>query len=528
MAAPTGLYRSRIIRVAAILGVLAAVLAPQAHARSVPVVVVPGLELRDLRELEGRAAIGLLVPGAGPETSGRAARAMLERGVVANSLRDPIPSGPPLVAVRESPVLPDEIRSAEVIVVSLPRGGQQPNDRRYPIAVVGDGYRGLLTSDSTRIPGIVSIADVAPTALDRDEALGSKPVSDPLAELRELDQRIDEHNRWRSRTVTWLEVVLVALAAVFAPAALLGYVGLLAANVALGAVHVAPLVALLVLVAGAAAGAVLARVVRSRAALGVALASVLVVYLVSFLVDQRWVALSPLGPTQNARFYGVSNLLETLLLVPALAAAALLARPTAFAAVAALAFVTIAGNRFGADGGGAVVLAVGFAVLGTLLAGGRRRAVVAAGATAVGLVFALLALDAATGASSHVTRALSDGPIGLAEDLADRVTLSWARATASVATALTVALSLLLLGALVARLARLPLPLAARALPFAFAAAIGASMVVNDSPKDVVLAGLVGYVTVEAYALGSESSAGALAARLPLRGRPGAHRAARP
>ena len=36
----------------------------------------------------------------------------------------------------------------------------------------------------------------------------------------------------------------------------------------------------------------------------------LVAYLVAMGVDDRWVALSPLGPSQNARFYGISNLLE--------------------------------------------------------------------------------------------------------------------------------------------------------------------------------------------------------------------------
>ena len=49
-------------------------------------------------------------------------------------------------------------------------------------------------------------------------------------------------------------------------------------------------------------------------------------YLVSFELDERWVALSPFGPSQNARFYGISNLLETFLLVPALVGAALLWR----------------------------------------------------------------------------------------------------------------------------------------------------------------------------------------------------------
>src|SRR5690348_12580640 len=45
------------------------------------------------------------------------------------------------------------------------RGRPSPNHRLYRIAVIGLGYHGLLTSPTTRIPGLVSIVDVAPTAL---------------------------------------------------------------------------------------------------------------------------------------------------------------------------------------------------------------------------------------------------------------------------------------------------------------------------------------------------------------------------
>jgi hypothetical protein len=507
-----GLYRSRIIRVAAILGVCVAVLAGEAHGQALRVVVVPGLQAHDLRAVAGRGALGLLVPGAGPETSGRAALAMLEHGVVRNSLRDALPSGPARIRVGRSVAIPS---GEGVIIVGLPRGADQPNNRRYAIAIVGSGYHGLLTSDATRIPGLVSIADVAPTALGRHDALGSEASADPLGEILTLDRRIDANNRWRSRTATWLELVTAGLAIVSAPAAVLGVATFLAINLVLGAVDVAPGVAFALLLAAGLGGLLLARLLRAPVAIAGVLTGVLAAYLVSFLVDERWVALSPLGPTQNARFYGISNLLETFLLVPAFAGAALLARrPLAAAAVAALAFVTIAGSRFGADGGGTIVLAVGFAVLATALAGASRRAALAAVAAALALVVALIALDAATGASSHVTRALGSGPGGLASDLGDRVTLSWERATANASTAIPVAVGLAVFALVVTRLVRLRAPLRERALPLAFAAAIGASMVVNDSPKDVVLAGLAGYLAVEALALGPRSAAGRLRARL--------------
>src|SRR6185437_3838657 len=80
------------------------------------------------------------------------------------------------------------------IYVSLPPPGRTHNVRRYPIAVVGGGYHGLLTSDSTRIPGLVAITDVAPSAvaLARGErpALRSQRDADAAGDLSELDERL--------------------------------------------------------------------------------------------------------------------------------------------------------------------------------------------------------------------------------------------------------------------------------------------------------------------------------------------------
>ena len=81
-------------------------------------------------------------------------------------------------------------------------------------------------------------------------------------------------------------------------------------------------------------------------------------------------AITPLGPTQNSRYWGIGNQLETLLLAPLLAGAALARRlfgAAGFAAFALLGLVTVAGNKFGSDGGGAIVLGVAFAFLGARL-----------------------------------------------------------------------------------------------------------------------------------------------------------------
>jgi hypothetical protein len=447
-------------------------------------------------------AVGLLVPGAGPETSREEALASLVRGEVRNSLRGGTPSGAPLIRVSELSGTPEP----PYILVALPKGGTQPNDRRYPVVVVGPGYRGILTSDSTRIPGLVSIADIAPTALGEKDALGSRPDSDPTATLRDLDSRIAGHNDSRVPAGIVAGVVILVLALLWPSAGLLGFGAALTANLVLGLTEVSSFWPTLIAIGLAAAvgGPLLARALRSDLGIGIFLAAIVVAYLVALGVDGSAVALSPFGPSQNSRFYGLSNFLETMLLVPAFAGAVFLWRRfgwPAFAAVALLSFVTVAGNRFGADGGGAIVLAVGFPLLAILLAGLRRRRLLVALGVALILAAGLVALDAAVGPSSHLTRALDSGPSGLAADLRDRVELSWERVSQQGSIAAVVLVCLPVLVILVVRLLHSDAPITRRALPLAFAAALATSLIVNDSPNDVLTAGLVGYVVVEAVML---------------------------
>jgi hypothetical protein len=462
------------------LAVTAALPSPAA-AQERRVVVVPGLEVGDLAALSDRAAVGLLVPDAGPRTSSARARAALERGAVRNSVLGGLPEGESLLDVETSATIP----TGSAIVLGLPEGGEQPNDRRYPIAVLGDGYRGLLTSDSTRIPGLVSIVDVAPTALDEDGSLGSASDDDPLAALRDLDERI-EANREAKAAVLLVSLALIVAVAAFFPAAILpAFAAVLLANLALGAAGSTEVwVDVLVLALFVGASLLLGR--AEPLVHGLLLVGVLAAYLVAMAVDERWVALSPLGPTQNARFYGLSNLLATLLLVPALAGAVLLGRRFGiwgFVGVAALSIVCVGGSSFGADGGGAVVLLAGFVVLAVLEYGLNRRLAIGGGA-----VVAVLGLALAIGGSSHVTDALGDGPVGIAEDLARRLELSFQRATAGLGVALLVfgGIAALIVLALRER----------RPLLLALLVALGVSLLVNDSPNDVVVAGLACYLVL--------------------------------
>jgi hypothetical protein len=287
-------------------------------------------------------------------------------------------------------------------------------------------------------------------------------------------------------------------------AALLALAAVLAANLVLGLAGVStPWLTGLAVALAVAAGSGLAHVLRSPGAVGVALAAVPAGYLLVLAVDGAAVALSPLGPTQNSRFYGLSNLLTALLVVVVLAAVALVHAAygrLAAALVAAVALVAVGGSRFGADGGGVIVLAAGLATLALLSAPAGRRAVAATAAAAILGVAALVAIDAGSGGSSHVTRTAASGPGGVAAALGDRAVLSWERAAdrawvAALVAAGIVALALLAARELRARGTRLA------ALPVAAVAATAVSLVVNDSPLEVTVAGLIGFVSLRALSV---------------------------
>jgi hypothetical protein len=505
------LYLAKVTR-PLLLALLVAVVAAgpaQAESQALPVVVVPGLTLSDLPQLAPHGAVGILVPANGRETSSVQARAALEQGEVEPSYLDGgLPEGPKRISVGTATSMD---YSRPQIVVGLPQDGPQPNDRVYPILVVAPGYHGLLTSASTRLPGVVSIVDVAPTALREGGTLGSTAEAHPVSRLLALDDLIREKRDNRLVSALMVGALIVLLVLVFPRAAVLAYATALTANLILGATETSTLwIVLLSLALAVAAAVPLALVVQSDTAVGVTLAGALALYFASFLVDGSWAAYSPWGPPQNGRFYGVSNLLETMLLVPAFAAAAFLVRRLgwlAFAAIAMLAFVLVAGSRFGADGGGALVLAAGYAVLGALLAGlrGRRLAIAVSGAAlAAG---ALVGIDAATGGSSHVTRAIGNGPDSLASHFGERLQVSWERVTGGAGPGIVTLVSVVLLACLVVRLLRSQASWGDRALPLAFAAAVAVSLLVNDSPSDVASAGLVGYLVCEAVMLRARCAA---------------------
>jgi len=182
------------------------------HKQVFRVVVVKGLTLGDLPQLATEGAVGVMVPNAGPRTSQAAAFAGMVRGILYNT-RLPRPRDSVLIHVKQSTEIPQH---GPAIVVGLPPATSAPNDRRYPIAVIGRGYHGLLVSSLTRVPGLVSIADVARTALQTPHSLTTRRDGGPVATSYRLEDQIEVA---RSTTMpgSVLVLSLLVLIALFYP-----------------------------------------------------------------------------------------------------------------------------------------------------------------------------------------------------------------------------------------------------------------------------------------------------------------------
>jgi hypothetical protein len=488
--------RGMLAVVLVLLGASAAPAAPAATAGdgSVAVIEVPRLAVETYAD---QGAIGLFVPGAGASVSRERALASLLRGRVVSSLVDL--DGRPSLTLAENP-------AETTIYVALPPPGSHHNVVRYPVAIVGPGYHGLLRSGSTRIDGLVSLADIAPTAsaiaAGKTPPIQARADSDALATLARLDVRLARAHDARTGATLVLVGWMVAFAAVglLARSAIAGRAAVLVGPVALttalalraiGVDRPFTVVAVLALVTGAMS---LLLAVRPGALLP-AVAGFLVTLLVVLAAWPEVNALAAIGPHPDGggRFYGVTNQVETLLLAPSLAAASL-AGAAGAVAIGLLLLVTVGWSKAGADGGGLLVVASAFAVLvagvGRMRLTPARVALCVAGVGAIGL--ALVGVDALLGGSSHVTEAVGGGPGSLLDDLDRRLRISWAGATSAVHTTFLCVLSL-------AGLAWLGIRGRQRPPILAMLVAIGVSLVVNDTPVDVLGYGALGCLALTAW-----------------------------
>src|SRR3954468_8514413 len=399
-------------------GTASARVTPRGQAFEAGVVIVDRMSDATFATLARRGAVGLLRPGYGPTTNRRRALAELVRGAEVNARLGGVPTGKPLINVHSAPVFQD---CKHCIVLQLPpRGRPIANDRLYRIAVIGGGFHGLLTSPTTHISGLVSIVDIAPTDLPGHPpaALSWTPSKDALGQLSRLDRAIGSNNRLKFAALFILAGVLLALALLGLRAAITAIPAALLVNLALGMGQVSNEV---LLCAALSAGTVLVAFVlsrncRSEPALLALYGGVVALYAYVMVTRPEWQAVNPFGPTQNSRFWGIGNQIETLLLAPLLAGAFLARRRfgiVGFAVFGVFGLVVMTDNRLGSDGGGAIALGIALAVLGARLFKLGVRGFVGLLASAAVAVLWIVSSGLAHPGPNHLRSAFADHGAGL-------------------------------------------------------------------------------------------------------------------
>jgi hypothetical protein len=480
----------RFAAILASLFVVTAAIATDADARRVTALVVTGPQPPAVR---AGAALGLYVAGTGLDVSRQEA---LERLEIDEFV------GRTCGTLQRCPI---------EVFVSVPQLGSQPNKRRFDVTIRGGGWRGVLVSDRTRIPGLVAIEDIRETvrALERDEEppIRVRASANPASDLASLDERLDDARRAQG-PATWVlalvMIVLTTLALVTREAVLAR--GAIAFPVAalLFAVIVAALEATgpfsTTLAVFAAAPLALA-VARLRGeAFALVLAGGVALYGLVLAAAPEANSLSAIGPHpwSGGRFHGVTNQIETLLLPAGLAAGATLGG-WRLAAVAALAIVVIGTSETGADGGGLFVYAGAFTFLSLRVRG--RRPSPASAVAVLAVVALVVALDAATGGSSHVVDTVRDGPDALWEAFERRLSRSWSIVTSSIFQAAVFVFGLAVLAWLGTLRPR-------SAVVDAYLLGIAISLFANDSPTKVVGFGAVACAALRAWSVSSADEPG--------------------
>jgi hypothetical protein len=490
-----------VVLLAVLLSVGVALAAPgSASARVTPrgeklrsgVIVVDRMSDATFRLLATRGAVGLLRPGFGPTTNRRRALAELVRGTEVNARLGGVPRGRPLLNVHNATVYTN---CRECIVVQLPpRGKPMANDRLYRVAVIGGGFHGLLTSPTTHIPGLVSVVDIAPTDLPGHPTttLSWTPSKNSLGQLSRLGKAIGANNRLKFAVLFILAGVLLALSLLGLRAAVTAIPAALLVNLALGVGQVSNEV---LLCAAISAGTVLvalalSRLFRTESGLLALYAGVVALYAFVMVKRPEWQAVNPFGPTQNSRFWGIGNQVETLLLAPLLAGAFLARRRfgiVGFVLFGVFGLVVMTDNRIGADGGGAIVLGVALAVLGTRMFKLGARGFVGLLASAAVAVLWIVSRGLAEPGPNHLRSAFANQGRGLVSSLASRVPLSYLPALHAWQMVVPLLVVLAVAFALAWRGTR---QRATRDILLAFGVAIVTSLLVNDSTAYELAAGI--------------------------------------
>jgi hypothetical protein len=260
----------------------------------------------------------------------------------------------------------------------------------------------------------------------------------------------------------------------------------------LGALPISNEVAIVALFTAASAlGALwLGRLCHDGLALLALTVGVLVAYMVIFATRPGWAAITPLGPDQNLRFWGIGDQIATLLLGPVLMAAVIARQRLGwlgFAAFSLLALLVMTDNRFGANGGGAIGLGIALALLAARTS--RRGLVALLGALAASAVavLAIVQHGLSSPGPNHLRSAFGHGIAGFISVAVNRVPLVYAPAVHD--WPLTLPLAVLLIASAVLTL-RVTHARAARDLLFALTSGIAASLLVNDATGFMLAGGI--------------------------------------
>jgi hypothetical protein len=455
------------------------------------VVVLDRISDATFELLAERGAVGLLRPSYGPTTNRRRALAELVRGAEMNARLGGVPKGKPLLAAGKASIYPN--CDMCIVLQSPPRGPPTANDRLYRIAVIGQGFHGLLTSPTTRVPGLVSIVDVAPTALNHlHDGLSWVPAKASVADLGRLDAQIHGEDRLKYAGVFIAAALVILFALLGWSAARTAIPAALLANLVLGALQVTNEVAIVaVFTAATVVGALwLARVCSDGLALLGLIVTVLLAYTLLFAIRPGWAAITPLGPDQNLRFWGIGDQIATLLLAPLLMGAVIARQQLGwlgFAAFSLLGLWVMTDNRLGANGGGAIGLGLALALLGARLYRRGLLAIVVAAAAAAAIVLAIVRHGLASPGPNHLRSAFGHGVGGLLKVAANRVPLVYTPAVHDWPLTLPLALLLIASGVLAFRVTRAR---AARDLLLALTAGLIASLLANDATGFMLAAGI--------------------------------------
>jgi hypothetical protein len=329
-------------------------------------------------------------------------------------------------------------------------------DHLLAAGVAGEGFRGTLSSDSTRMRGYVLSTDIAPTILERlglsvPDQMSGEPIDssgEPDAGFVErLEDRLAAVDPRRGPVIAtnlliWAGLALAAALA-WGPRGLRVALPLLAVSVAY-----LPAVLLLTaalepselaerLIAGIGSPALAAVTLRLAApfgALAVAGGVSVLGHAVDVVVGSPLTALSLMGPNPAAgvRFFGIGNELEASLVALVLIAtgAALVAwapriqprgAALAFALTALVAVAAFAPGRFGADVGAAIGAPIGAAVAAAVCLSGSRRGLILVIAAPLAALAVLGAADLLLGGNAHLSRSvLEAGGLDQLADVAER------------------------------------------------------------------------------------------------------------